>query len=156
MIAIQRILFPTDFSEYSVNALRYARGFAETGNAELHIVNVVDEASLYWMAMGPNSLPVGPSPQELMEMAQKEMAAFVEKHLAGTSVKVVPVVLSGRPFLEIINYARNNAMDLIVIATHGRTGLQHVLLGSVTEKVIRKSPCPVLSVRHPEHQFVMP
>jgi nucleotide-binding universal stress UspA family protein len=156
VIAIQRILFPTDFSDYSVNALKYARSFAEKSKAELHVLNVVDEAALYWMAMGPNSLPVGPSPQELQAQAQKEMTAFIEKHLGDTSAKVIPVILSGRPFIEIITYARQNAIDLIVIATHGRTGLQHVLLGSVTEKVIRKAPCPVLSVRHPGHQFVMP
>lgn len=156
MNAIQRILFPTDFSDYSAHALSYARSLAETFHAELHLLHVVDEAALYWMAMGPNSLPVGPSPQELLTQAEREMQTYVDKHLANTTVTVVRKVVTGRPFIEIINYARQHNMDLIVIATHGRTGLQHVLLGSVTEKVIRKAPCPVMSVRHPGHQFVMP
>ena len=62
----------------------------------------------------------------------------------------------GAPFLEIIRYAKENDVDLIVLGTHGRSGLAHVLLGSVAERVVRKSPCPVLTVRHPEHEFVMP
>ena len=65
-------------------------------------------------------------------------------------------VLNGVPFVEIIRYARESEMDLIVMGTHGRTGLGHLLIGSVTERVVRKSPCPVLTVKHPEHEFVMP
>jgi nucleotide-binding universal stress UspA family protein len=62
----------------------------------------------------------------------------------------------GTPFYEIVRYAREMKIDLIVMGTHGHTGLVHVLLGSVTEKVVRKAPCPVLTVRHPEHEFVHP
>jgi nucleotide-binding universal stress UspA family protein len=58
--------------------------------------------------------------------------------------------------MEIIRYARQHTIDMIVIATHGRTGLKHVLLGSVAEKIVRKSPCPVLTIRHPKQEFVMP
>ena len=62
----------------------------------------------------------------------------------------------GKPFVEIIHHARDHDVDLIVIGTHGRGAVQHALLGSVAEQVVRTSPCPVLTVRHPEHEFVMP
>ena len=156
MIKIQRILFPSDFSDLSLQGLRYARSFAEAYESELHVLHVVDEASLYWMAMGPNSLPVGPSTEELVEISRKEMGKFVEEHLGGAKFTVVTEVAMGRPFMEIIRYAREQEIDLIVIGTHGRSGLQHALLGSVAEKVVRKAPCPVLTIRDPEHDFVMP
>jgi nucleotide-binding universal stress UspA family protein len=73
---------------------------------------------------------------------------------AGKSI--IRVIRQGPPFLEIVRYAKETAIDLIVIGTHGRTGLAHVFMGSVAEKVVRKSPCPVLSVRHPEHEFIAP
>lgn len=155
MISMKRILFPTDFSEFSLHALKYAQSFAEAYKAQLHIIHVVDEASLYWMAMGPNSLPIGPCTEELLEVARKEMSEFVGQHLADAKDVQSEVVL-GRPFSEIIRYARESNIELIVLCTHGRSGLQHALLGSVTEKVVRKSPCPVLTIRHPEHDFVMP
>lgn len=65
-------------------------------------------------------------------------------------------VREGTPFYEIVSFATETDVNLIVMGTHGHTGLAHVLLGSVTEKVVRKAPCPVLTVRHPEHEFVHP
>ena len=62
----------------------------------------------------------------------------------------------GHPSLEIIRYAKDHEIDIIVMGTHGRTGVGHMLMGSVAEKVVRKAPCPVLTVRHPDHEFVMP
>lgn len=155
-IALKKILYPTDFSDFSKHALKYAQTFADSFSAELHVIHVVDEASLYWMAMGPNSLPVGPGADELQEIAKKEMGEFVNQNIECPKDRLVTEVCLGRPFTEIIRYARDNAMDMIVLCTHGRSGLQHALLGSVTEKVVRKAPCPVLTVRHPEHDFVMP
>jgi nucleotide-binding universal stress UspA family protein len=156
MNKFQRILFPSDFSELSTHALDYAKSLAETYNAELHVIHVVDEAYQYWMALGPNSLPVGPSPEEMLAASTQEIEKFVQEHLGGTTLQVRSKVLAGRPFMEIIRYARENQIDLIVLGTHGRGGLKHVLLGSVTERVVRKSPCPVLTIRHPSHDFVMP
>ncbi len=156
MIEIRRILFPTDFSELSIHGLTYALSFAKSYKAELHVLHVVDEAYQYWMAMGPNSLPVGPTPDEIASGAKQEMGKFVAKYLANPDITVVPLVITGRPFLEIIRYAREKDIDLIIIGTHGRSGLSHALLGSVAEKIVRKAPCPVLSIRHPEHDFVMP
>lgn len=156
MIKISRILFPSDFSDLSLQALKYARSFSEAYAAELHLIHVVDEASMYWMAMGPNSLPVGPSTEELVDVSREELKRFVQEHLSDLKPPLVTGVEVGRPFMEIIRYARENVIDLIVIGTHGRSGLKHVLLGSVAEKVVRKAPCPVLTIRHPEHEFVMP
>ena len=66
------------------------------------------------------------------------------------------VTLVGSPFLEIVTYAKSHDIDLIVMGTHGRGPIAHMLMGSVAEKVVRKAPCPVLTVRHPEHEFIMP
>jgi len=156
MLRIERILFPSDFSDLSLHALKYARGFAEMYETELHLIHVVDEAAQYWMAMGPNSLPMGPSNEELVEISRKELQKFTEEHLADLSVPLVTAVLSGRPFMEIIRYAREKEIGLLVIGTHGRSGLTHVLLGSVAEKVVRKAPCPVLTIRDPDQKFEMP
>jgi len=156
MIQLRRVLFPSDFSDLSLHGLVYARSFAEAYGGELHVIHVVDEACQYWMAMGPNSLPVGPSMDELLEVSKKEIQSFIKEHLSDAKCPIVSDVLVGRPFIEIIGYAKEKDIDLIVIGTHGRSGLKHVLLGSVAEKVVRKSPCPVLSIRHPEHDFIMP
>ncbi|MBX3395020.1 MAG: universal stress protein [Phycisphaerae bacterium] len=156
MISLTRVLFPTDFSDLSLQALKYARSFAESFKAELHVLHIVDEASIYWTAVAPNTVPIGPSINELMEIAESEMQRFVQAQLADLKAPMVTEVLSGRPFMEIIRYAREKTIDLIVIGTHGRSGLHHVLLGSVAEKIVRKAPCPVLTIRHPEHEFVMP
>ncbi len=155
MIKIGKILCPTDFSELSSQALRYAKSFTKSFDATLHMLYVVDESYQYWMAMGPNTIPAGPSTEDLVQAGKEQMKAFRQEHLADLS-KVVTEVRLGRPFMEIIHYAREQAVDLIVIGTHGRGGISHVLMGSTAEKVVRKAPCPVLSIRHPQHQFIMP
>lgn len=152
MVTIRRILFPSDFSDLALHALTYAKFFAKTYEAELHVIHVVDEASLYWMAMGPNSLPVGPPPDELIQLTQTEMGKFVERHLKDFPTRVVTEVILGRPSRDIVDYASKHAIDLIVIGTHGHSGLSHALLGSVAEKVIRQAPCPVVTIRAPHEK----
>ncbi len=156
MVQIRKILYPTDFSELSEHALRYALSFAESNRAELHVLHVVDEAYQYWMAMGPGALPMGPPPDEMLEIARKELSKFVESKVKAAGVTVISAALLGRPFMEIVSYAREKQIDLIVLGTHGRSGLRHAILGSVAERVVRKAPCPVLTIRHPGHDFVMP
>lgn len=148
MIRLQHILFPTDFSEVSLCALPYARSLARDFGATLHCLHVVDDSYYCWMPTGPNALPVAPAPETLLAAAEQNMADFVERHLKDEPVPIVTDVLLGRPFLEIVNYAAEKSIDLIVIATHGRSGLSHVLLGSTAERVVRKAPCPVLTVRY--------
>jgi len=156
MIQITKILFPTDFSELSEAALKYAVHFARDYEATLHVIHVVDEAYQYWMSMAPSTIPVGaPVLDDMVKNAQKALDRLVAEKI-GPGIKTVPRILIGRPYVEIARYAKNQAIELIVIGTHGRGGLSHMLLGSVAEKVVRKAPCPVLTVHHPEHEFILP
>lgn len=155
-VVIKRILHPTDFSELSLHALSYARELAVLFDAQLFCLHVIDEAYQYWSAMGPESVPIGPGVEDLTAMAEAQMARFADEHLVGLNYAPVTHVAAGRPFAEIIRHARENTIDLIVLATHGRGGLVHVLLGSTAEKVVRKACCPVLTVRTSQHDFVMP
>jgi nucleotide-binding universal stress UspA family protein len=155
MIDLHRILVPTDFSKFSQAALTYATAFAEKFGAELHLLHVVQNLAL----MIPDSVnvmpPVGPSIDQLTRAVSEALDRLVaENHLE--HLKVQKGVREGTPFYEIIQYAKETDSDLIVMGTHGHSGLVHMLLGSVTEKVVRKAPCPVLTVRHPEHEFVHP
>lgn len=150
MIELKKILYPTDFSDLARHALGYVRSFAEAYRAEVHVIHIVDEAYQYWMAMGPNSLPVGPAPEELAAGSKVELDKLVKTGLAGMNQPIHTAVVVGRPYLEIVRYAEDKKVDLIVMGTHGRSGIAQALLGSVAEKVVRKSPCPVLTVRHPE------
>ena len=156
MIGLKRILVPTDFSEFSEHAAAYAAELAKRFEVdEVHCLHVSDipadllATSAYYMT-GPSEDFIAQVRQE----SQKNLAGFVAKNLPGVPVKTA--FLEGRPFVEIIRYARENDIQLIVIATHGRTGLKHALFGSVAEKVVRKAPCPVLVVKREETEFVMP
>jgi len=155
MIEIPAILHPTDFSDLSLHAMEYAQLLARKLSAALHCLHVVDDSYRYWLATDVIAAPVGPPLDQLLTAGQKHLEEFAARHVPG-DLPVVRDVRPGQPFLEIIRYAREHAIGLIVMGTHGRTGLKHVLLGSVAEKVVRKSPCPVLTVRPPEHRFEMP
>jgi len=156
MVNLKIILCPTDFSELSAYALEYARSLAETYGAKLHLLHVVDEAYQYWMGMSPEGIAIGPPPEEILAASRNSMTRFVESQWGVAPDYLYTEVRLGRPFVDIIRYARDIGADLIVLGTHGRSGLSHVLLGSVTEKVVRKSPCPVLTVRPPSQSFEIP
>jgi len=150
MITLERILVPTDFSECAEQARSYAAELAKRFASEVHLLHVV----------APLALPgyVGPIPEDLLhpeEGARKELEAWDEPALKEAK-QVIRAVSMGTPFVEVIRYARDRNVDLIVMGTHGRSGIAHALIGSVTERVVRKSPCPVLTVRPEAHQFVMP
>ena len=155
MLEIKKILVPTDFSEFGEQALLYGCELAKQFSAELHLLNVVQDA----VAMFPEPNMMGTSMNDLVadmqHLAKKQLEEMPD--LPGTEdLKVVREICVGPPFLEIIRYAKKTDIDLIVIGTHGRTGIKHMLMGSVAEKVVRKAPCPVLTVSHPEREFVMP
>ena len=156
MIEFKSILYPTDFSDTSLHALGYAKALAGQFDAKLHVIHIVDDAYQYWVGLGEPGVPAVVPTQEIWQVSQKQMEEFVARHLHDQKERLVTEMMAGRPFLEIIRYARKHSIDLIVIATHGRGGLASMLLGSVTEKVVRKAPCAVLTVRHPEHKFEMP
>jgi nucleotide-binding universal stress UspA family protein len=155
MIDLHCILVPTDFSKYSENAVKYAAAFAEKFGAELHILHVVQDMAVFI----PEAVLVTPMmtpPIDQFKAAAQAALEKVIKDLNLSGLKVQTEIAQGVPFAEIIRTARDKDVDLIVMGTHGRTGLVHMLLGSVAEKVVRKAPCPVLTVRHPEHEFVHP
>ncbi len=156
MAQIKKILYPTDFSEHSLCALPYAKELAKNSSAEIHCLHVVDESYQYWLGAGEAAMPVVMPVEDIKSSAQEHMKQFVETHFGDRQDSVVTNIVTGRPFVEIIHYARGNEIDLIVIATHGHGALASMFLGSVTEKVVRKSSCPVLTVRHPEHKFEIP
>lgn len=155
MINMKKILVPTDFSEFGQQAMLYGTELAIRFDAELHLLNVVQDA----VAMFPEPNMMGTSMNDLVadmqHLAKKQLEELPNS--PGTeNLQVVREVRVGPAFLEIVRYAKTANIDLIVIGTHGRTGIKHMLLGSVAEKVVRKAPCPVLTVSHPEREFVMP
>ena len=93
---------------------------------------------------------------QMQDSARKALEQVPQAAWSQDLVNVVRHVDTGVPFLEVIRYAREHDIDLIVLGTHGRTGLVHMLMGSVAEKIVRKAPCPVLTVRPEGHDFVMP
>jgi universal stress protein A len=155
MIELKRILLPTDFSEFSAAARVYACAFADQFQAELHVLHVIQDLAPLVPEPGAMLAPPVDYLRELELNAQAMLERAIDADWAAGKT-VVRMVRQGPPFLEIIRYAQELNIDLIVIGTHGRSGLAHVLMGSVVEKVVRKAPCPVLTVRHPEHEFVMP
>ncbi len=146
-LSIARILAPTDFSDHSCFALSYARLFADRWGAELHLLNVIEpavfptEAGLTPMGM----MNLDSELAEAAEHAMKEMLGRPE--LSG--IEPITSISHGRASTAIIDYANDRQIDLIVIATHGRTGFEHLIFGSTAERVVRESPCPVLTVRPP-------
>ena len=153
-ISIKKILCPVDFSETSDYALRYAVAFASAYDAELELFNVLEPPVLPPYSTG--GIPdLSQAIERIKQDSRQRLDELVEKSRK-SHPRTVGRMLVGTPFLEIINRARDGKFDLIVVGTHGRAGLKHVLMGSVAERVVRKAPCPVLSVKHPGHEFVMP
>ncbi|MGD1046190.1 MAG: universal stress protein [Bacteroidota bacterium] len=151
-INIRRILVPIDFSEHSKNALKYAIPFAEKFKASIDLIYVV-EPTIYPADFSFGQIGFPNVEEELRTRGSNELEHLVKKEIAD---KVVSrkIVRTGKPFYEINQYALEENMSLIIIATHGHTGMEHILFGSTAEKVVRKAPCPVLVVRAGEHEFV--
>jgi universal stress protein A len=149
VIEISRILAPTDFSSHSTGALRFACGLAERFAAELHLVHVLSEI----VPTGPDPLlmPVMPPDfyQENEDRARETLTNLLDAAW-GKPRALVTAVRWGSPVEAIVDYASEKKIEMIVIATHGRTGLSHALLGSVAERIIREAPCPVLTLRAPD------
>ena len=146
MIAIQSILAPTDFSAHSEKAVRYACGLAERLGAELHLVHILSEI----LPAGPDPLLMPVIPPEYYKENEDRARETLDRLINptwGAPRSVVTAVRWGSPVEAIVSYAVDQRVDLVVIATHGRTGLSHVLLGSVAERIVREAPCPVLTIR---------
>ena len=150
-MTLQRILLPTDFSDTARHAREYARELAERFGAEVHVLYVVPDPT-------PQDWTVGAAPLVVSELLET-WKADAERRLGEISlggVETVRAIRVGHAFVGILQYAGDNAIDMIVMGTHGRGPVKHLLLGSVAEKVVRKARCPVLTVRQPGHAFVMP
>jgi len=156
MIALKKILVATDFSQPSEAALAYGRELARTFGASLTVLHIVD--NILTRAYGSDGFVLAdPELQrEIETSAQRQVDAVLfdeDRKMLGA---VGLVITSNSPSAAIVTYARDASVDLIVMGTHGRGAIAQLLMGSVAERVVRIAPCPVLTVRHPEHEFVLP
>jgi len=147
MLSFKTLLVPTDFSDHSLRALPYAVSLAERFGAKLKVV-YVNEPSLQvsdvaWVAVDDRS-----SNQNHVERARRQLERIILDQVP-RDVPADAEILSGDPVETVVEYARENGVDLIVMATHGRGGISHVLMGSVAEHIVRKAPCPVLTLKQP-------
>ncbi len=150
----KKILLPTDFSDCSARAAQVARRTAERFGARVIVLHVLDEpAALDPMFRG--EVPLDLLRGRMEEYAREGLQGFLAAHFQDFA-DVETAMTTGIPYREIIRIARESGVDLIVIGTHGRTGVEHVLFGSTAEKVVRMAPCPVLSVRCAGGKFVYP
>jgi nucleotide-binding universal stress UspA family protein len=158
-IALKRILLPTDFSPASDAAVIYAIAFARAFQSKLTLLHVAVRHELQvdverqlaidkFLNEGapPHNVARAVFANTLTEEHERELGAEYVLRASG----------AGGPYVEIVRYAKERDFDLIVMGTHGRGFMAHMLMGSVAEKVVRRAPCPVLTVRHPEHEFVLP
>ena len=151
MNKLSKILVPIDFSKNSKNALHYAVDFAKQFNAKIYLIYVIEPA-IYPadFSMGQVALPS--VEVELNKRAEDELKNLAKSEI-DPSLEVETIIKMGKPFFEIIETASELDIDLIITATHGHTGMEHLLFGSTAEKVVRKAPCPVLTVREPIKGF---
>jgi universal stress protein A len=146
VIEINSILAPTDFSAHSERAVRYACGLADRLQAELHLIHILSEI----IPAGPDPLLMPVMPPQFYQENEDRARATLEQFRSpewGSPRSVVTAIRWGGPVEAIVDYALEHEIDLIVLATHGRSGLSHVLLGSVAERIVREAPCPVLTIR---------
>ena len=150
---IKKILCPTDFSDTSKSAIDWAVSLASSQHAELWLLHVVDHLQGFEhyqiFLLTPHEIA-----EKLVDPAKGELSKIALK--IKKNIKIETAIKQGKTFVEIIKTAKEQGIDLIVIGSHGRTGLSHVLIGSVAEKVSRKAPCPVLIVREKDKLFELP
>jgi len=155
MIKISNILVATDFRPTSESALNYGREFARTFGATLHVLHVLENPMMH---AGPEAVGVDFTriQAELEAGAQQSLDRCVTPEDREQLKAVTAIRTGGTPAHEIAGYAKARGIDVIIMGTHGRGLVSHFLLGSVAEKVVRTAPCPVLTVRPSEHDFIQP
>jgi nucleotide-binding universal stress UspA family protein len=159
MIALKKILVPTDFGEAADAALSYARALARRFGASLDLLHIADDVAARMFA---GEVYVGVPTQiqkDIEESARHQLDERLNDNVDNdpNPLPTSPVVItSAAPAVTIVQYAKDANIDLIVMGTHGRGAVAHLLMGSVAERVVRTAPCPVLVVRHPEREFVVP
>ena len=147
MIVLKNILVPTDFGPAADAALTYGRALAKQFGARLHLLHAAENDFLRASVTDPYVLKAS-----IARQLEQRLTAEDRTDRAAHAV----METADRPSDAIVAYAKDSGIDLIVMGTHGRTGVSHLLVGSVAERVVRTAPCPVLTVRHPEHDFVLP
>ena len=150
MISLKKVLVPHDFSDTSEAAVRYGLALAKSFNAQLYLLHVSDKARFEMATEFPLGL------DGTLEDAVRERLVKILSPREQVEFKPSFEFRSGSPAAEIVKYAGEADIDLIVMGTHGRGFVAHAVMGSVAEKVVRAAPCPVLTVRHPQHEFVIP
>jgi nucleotide-binding universal stress UspA family protein len=148
----KRILVPIDFSEHAKKALKYAAAFGEQFGAEVLLLHVV-EPIVYPVEMGFVPPEIQDMGEKLVQNARERLQALADAELK-LPIKTTALISRGTAFQQIATVAQEKGADLIIVTTHGYTGLKHVLLGSTAERVVRHAPCPVLVVRDRETEFV--
>jgi nucleotide-binding universal stress UspA family protein len=143
--AIRSILVPIDFSVHSKNALKYAVPLAEKFGASLHLVYVV-EPTIYPADLGFGQVVLPGVEEELREKGEGELDALMRREI-GSRLKATTAVRTGNPHQEILREAEEKGVDLIVVATHGHSGVEHMLFGSTADRIVRRSKVPVLTIR---------
>jgi nucleotide-binding universal stress UspA family protein len=150
-MAIKRILVPVDFSAPSLRALDYAVRFAKPIRAELTLCFVVEPLVFPLPEYGATTTAVVQM-SEMVRRGGRSQLARLERRYRGRGLRLRTELLTGAASQAIVSLAARRKSDVIIMATHGRTGLSHLFLGSVAERVVRTAPCPVLTLRFPERQ----
>ena len=155
MNRLNKILVPVDFSESSRMALDWAMLLADKLRAKVILLHAMEISA----AIAESAEPYFHLDDDVVKRvkmgAARRLQAFAQKY-DEKKILVAPCITEGKPFLEIIKFAKSYNVDLIVMGTHGHMGDSHILIGSAAEKVVRKAPCPVLTVKHPDYKFEMP
>jgi nucleotide-binding universal stress UspA family protein len=152
MLKIKNIVVPTDFSELSLRAFNYAKDLAETMDAKIHLITVIDNTPPM-LSKHDKTVSESVMMDSVEQQAKKQMAELAEEINDDADIDIIQVIRKGVDYEEIVKYSNESHADLIVLATHGRTGVLHTVLGSVAEKVIQYSKRPVLVI-HPEEEEV--
>ncbi len=139
-----KIVCPVDFSEFTDEIIEYGVSIARKFDAEIHLLHVIPNLNYFT----PYESFLTPENLVTMERSiEQEIERDFQKTVAKIPVPIKKVIKTGVTFVEILDYIKAEKIDLVVMGTHGRSGFEHILLGSVAEKIIRRSPCPVLTVR---------
>ena len=155
MPTIATILVATDFSEASDAALSYAKSLAKAFGATIHVLHVLEDLAAHAWTTEVYVAALPGVHEEMEKQARERLDATLTPD-ERDAYKATLTLRTGSAFVEIVRHAREIKADLLVMGTHGRGAIAHMLLGSVAERVVRKAPCPVLTVRQPEHEFVHP
>ena len=154
MIVLKQILVATDFSESADVAMAYGRDLARTFNARLHVLHAVEDVMLRY---SPEVGFAAPELQKSLEAAAKRDLDKLITEDDRKTLAIVPIITTAVNIAsEIVDYAKGNAIDLIITGTHGRGAVTHLLMGSVAERVVRSAACPVLTVHAKERDFIAP